>query len=236
MTGITDEMLMAYADGELDAAARADIARAVAADAVLRRRLALFDRSRNQAKEAFGAVLEEPIPEALLAAVRDGATPPATRVRAPWLRFLLLPAALAAAAVVGFVAATTITGPAPGGYPPVAIAAASGALSTGETAQLADATVTVAGTYATAEGYCRVLGIVQEAEGWRAIACGAGGAWSVRMIVADSAIAAGGYTPASGGVAESIDAFLDGEGAGSPLDAGAEAAAMAGNWLPLPRE
>ena len=53
----------------------------------------------------------------------------------------------------------------------------------------------------------------------------------MEMVVADATVG-GGYTPASGGVVETIDAFLDTEGAGGTLDVAAEAAAISGNWRP----
>ena len=51
--GISDELLMAYADGELTAAQAAEVERAMALDEALAERAALFADSRAAAKRAF---------------------------------------------------------------------------------------------------------------------------------------------------------------------------------------
>ena len=230
MTRISDEMLMAYADGELEPGASADVRRAVEADPELGRKVAMFARTRADSVAAFGPVIDEPVPEALVAAIRRSAPAKLKPQRRQWFGFLIPAAALAAAAVVGYLGGAVLS-PSAGGLPTAEIASAVNGLPTGASATVAGSAVTIAGSYATPEGYCRVLGIASAEGGWRAVACGSGGRWAIEMVVAD-ATAHGGYTPASGGVAEAIDAFLDGEGAGGTLDAAAEEAAIGGNWRP----
>ena len=65
-----DETLMAYVDGELDEAARTAIEAAMAADSTLSTRVAEHRALRARLRSAFDPVLEEPVPEALLAAAR----------------------------------------------------------------------------------------------------------------------------------------------------------------------
>lgn len=69
----SDEMLMAYVDGELAAEDAAAVARAIAADPVLKRRAADFRDTRLLARGAFADARAEPVPAALAAAVRAAA-------------------------------------------------------------------------------------------------------------------------------------------------------------------
>ncbi len=65
----TDEQLMAYADGELDEGARAEIAAALARDPALAARVQEHRAAREQLQAAFAPVLDEPIPDRLTAAI-----------------------------------------------------------------------------------------------------------------------------------------------------------------------
>ena len=73
-----DETLMAYADGELDAAQRAQIEAAIAQDPGLALRVQEHKAMRARMTGAFSRVLDQPIPERLEAAARVG-----TRADAP---------------------------------------------------------------------------------------------------------------------------------------------------------
>ncbi|HEX3398609.1 MAG TPA: zf-HC2 domain-containing protein, partial [Steroidobacteraceae bacterium] len=67
---ISDEMLMAYADGELDAPTRARIEAAMKEDPEIAKRVAQHRALREAMQGAFAAVLREPVPERLIAAAR----------------------------------------------------------------------------------------------------------------------------------------------------------------------
>ena len=67
---VTDEMLMAFADGELDDTEMARIAGAIDADPTLAARVDAFLQSRALSKAALGPLLAEPVPKALEDAVR----------------------------------------------------------------------------------------------------------------------------------------------------------------------
>jgi anti-sigma factor RsiW len=69
----SDEMLMASVDGELAAEDAAAVARAIAADPVLKRRAADFRDTRLLARGAFADARAEPVPAVLAAAVRAAA-------------------------------------------------------------------------------------------------------------------------------------------------------------------
>jgi hypothetical protein len=70
---ISDETLMAYADGELDAAARAAVESAMREDPQIEKRVAAHRILRRKVQAAYSAELSEGIPERLLTAAR-GAT------------------------------------------------------------------------------------------------------------------------------------------------------------------
>src|SRR5260370_6559573 len=67
---ISDENLMAYADGELDAAARAAVELAMREDPQIEKRVAAHRTLRRKVQAAYSAELSEGIPERLLTAAR----------------------------------------------------------------------------------------------------------------------------------------------------------------------
>ena len=62
----SDEILMAYADGEVDADTRLQIEAAMTLDPTLAERIDKHRRLRTDLGAAFGGVLDEPIPARLL--------------------------------------------------------------------------------------------------------------------------------------------------------------------------
>jgi len=71
---ISDEKLMAYADGELDAAQRAEVEAAMAADPEVARRVQQHQALRKQIGATFDGALMDTVPERLVAAVRSAPT------------------------------------------------------------------------------------------------------------------------------------------------------------------
>jgi hypothetical protein len=69
---ISNETLMAYVDGELDAAARAEVEAAMRGDAEIERRIAAIRELREKLQAAYEPALAEPVPERLLAVLRAG--------------------------------------------------------------------------------------------------------------------------------------------------------------------
>ena len=105
----SDEMLMAYADGELDSDSAGAVARAAANNSQVAARIEAFRASRQAAREAFADVLAEPPPDRLLATLRTGASTMGTdaavvtlprRRRLP-MTMLPLAAAIVLAAALG---------------------------------------------------------------------------------------------------------------------------------------
>jgi anti-sigma factor RsiW len=87
----SDERLIAYLDGELDAAESAEIARWLERDAGLRDRAALLSESAALLRSAYDDVLREPLPERLIAAARGAAEAPVVDIAAArarrWKRY-----------------------------------------------------------------------------------------------------------------------------------------------------
>ena len=71
---ISDEMLMAYADGELDAAARETVESAMREDPQIVARVARHSALRRRVREAYSGVLSEDVPERLLRAAQGAAS------------------------------------------------------------------------------------------------------------------------------------------------------------------
>jgi hypothetical protein len=72
----TDDTLMAFADGELDMAQRADLERELAIDAALRQRVTALTTQRERVAAAFAPVLEEPVPDRLAGLLQPSSAPP----------------------------------------------------------------------------------------------------------------------------------------------------------------
>jgi len=71
---ITDEQLMAYADGELDAEARRHIDAALASDPALAAALEKHRRLRRRVNEAFDPILAERVPDRLVSTLKANPT------------------------------------------------------------------------------------------------------------------------------------------------------------------
>src|SRR5689334_9460733 len=68
---IPDETLMAYADGELEPAQRAEVEAAIAADPQLAARVEQHRALRRKLNAAYDPILMETVPDALVASVRN---------------------------------------------------------------------------------------------------------------------------------------------------------------------
>jgi anti-sigma factor RsiW len=71
MAGFSDEMLMRFADGELDEETSARVEAAVATDDAVAARLAVFVQTRLAAGDALRPLLDEPVPAALRQSVQS---------------------------------------------------------------------------------------------------------------------------------------------------------------------
>ena len=254
---IPDEKLMAYADGELDAVERAQVEAAIDADPSLARRVESHRALRSKVSSAFGSVLDEPVPERLLNAVRGKSTAaPDNRVadfgrasaarsqdtvvvRAAWG----LPqwAAIAASVAVGIVVGRGVLMSPPGSLGPIGteggVLVAHAALDEALTNQLASeqsrsASVQIGVSFRAKGGeLCRTFSI-RQADTLSGLACRETNAWSVRVLARAEGgqTRPGNYQQAGSEMALAVRETVDAEIADEPLDAAAEAAARKNGW------
>ncbi len=81
MANPTDETLMAYADGELDPSARAEVEGMLARDPEARCRLQVFLATAAPLADLFGGPMDEPVPPNLIETVMSADMPQAGRER-----------------------------------------------------------------------------------------------------------------------------------------------------------
>jgi len=232
-----DEVLMAYADGELDAATRHEIESAMAQDPELARAVARHRAVAARVRAAYDGVLAEPVPERLAQLLREPTTPPVTelapmreRRRPPDTRWHLPAwAAMAASVLVGIGVGVLVAREPESHYG----AAGGGLVARGELARAltgrlagapADSGVHIGITFRDHQGdFCRSFA----AGGDAGLACRSGGDWRIRVL---AEAPPGGELRAAAGVPlpvlQAIDAAIDGE----PLDAAQELAARDANW------
>jgi len=208
---ITEDLLMAYADGEADAETRAAVEAAMAVDGAIRERVEAHRRLRGTLAGAFGSAMNEPVPERLLAAVRGEAassqssrraeivdlaavrarkaapkTPP--RPRRAWVQW----SALAACLAIGVIAARGLGSI--GTSPMIAdrhgTLMAQGGLSQALDQQIAgsaaapDQAVKIGVSFRSSDKlYCRTFQVVR-GDGLAGLACRAPTGWQVRVAAA----------------------------------------------------
>lgn len=240
----SDEILMAFADGELEEAIAASVEHAMTADPAIAVRVAEFLRSRRLARSVF-SIGTASVPPHLLAAVqtqieRFEAAPERTPSTAPepvrpapyaWNRNIrmALAASLAglAIATTGYLVGRHVPQTPPHG--PIAYLSApevSRALDesrSGQERDLAFGKIRVISTFRVADGsLCREFKLRTPQGGSDAVACRSTG-WQVTLALASSENE-GVYVPSDGG--DLIADYLKSSGAGEPLLGEAEIQAL----------
>lgn len=248
---ITDEMLVAFADGEADEATIDAVAQALETDEALAQRLDLFVTTRQILKTELDPIVREAVPDRLtrfvMGGARDaGARPALASPAAPKpRRRIALPMAAALAGIVagglGYWAGTTSPQGRAGASGMAGLAAADLALAQalanapdGERrawrAAGQSGEIELRQSFRTERGFCRSFGVSESKDaGWGGLACRQGAGWSAQVVVAEPRMADGAFRPASGSGA-AIDAFLDGARAGDALDAAAVREQIAKGW------
>jgi hypothetical protein len=249
---ITDEILMAYVDDELEAEARAAVERAIAQSPELARRVARQQELRRQLRGAFDAVLNEPVPARLIDVARRA---PAGRPEATvtgldqargkkserTVRHWSWPewSAMAASVVLGAVLSQTMLRP----FTAEPIVArdgrllASDALARALSNQLSadqptDARVALGLSFRSKDGaYCRTF-ILRDGGGLAGLACREAESWPVEVVIPATAGATPGSEYAMAGSQLPVELLREVEAriAGEPLDAAAEAEAQRNHW------
>jgi len=241
----SEETLIAYADGELDAATRAALETAMADDPQLAQRIARHQALRARLQSAFAGVLEEPLPERLLASVRGAAAgrraanvvalQPRGRARWSWPQWSAIAASLIVGALLGppllRPGADTSLIDTTGGR-----MVASGALARALAEQLASsqpagAPVHIGVSFRSRGGaYCRTFSL-QAAGGLAGLACHEQSSWRIETLArAESEPVGAGLRPAASALPPAVAQTLAELIVGEPLDATAESAARARGW------
>jgi hypothetical protein len=245
--GFSDEILMAYADGELPPAQCAAVEQAIAADPDVARRVAQHRALRARLQDTYEPVLKEQIPRRLLEALRehpggDGANviplrrgPPRTPPRA-W-QWAAIAASLLLGAIIGqFVIHPRAVGP---------LAAQDGQLVARGTladalnhqlanTQSAQAPVQMGITYLAKDGqYCRTFTLTERSS-LAGLACRSSQDWHVQMLVQSTPepLPSTQYRRAASALPNAISQAVEAQISGEPLDAREEAAARGRGWSP----
>ena len=242
---LPDEVLMAYADDELDARARAAVEAAMAADPEIARRIAQHKALRSRVHSAFDKILDEPVPARLLRVVRSepsgSGTNKVVQLRRRPVRRWAWPqwTAMAASLIVGVIAGRLAlvrwgTGPISmrGGQ-----VLASGALADALSHQLAAdqsaaAPVRIGVSFRAKSGeYCRTFTLRQTTT-LGGLACRAADGWQVRVLAGTESPGGGPgpYRQAASSMPPAVITAVGDLMTGEPLDARAEAAARGQNW------
>lgn len=244
MADFSDEVLMRFADGELDDATTAAVELAMNGDERLAERVAVFMETRSLAQAALGPLSQEPVPDQLTRAVQAMVDKSrAETLQAPSVRSRRIlrpandwwPAAAAAAsvaAVIGLAAGYWLANPqadrglalAAVGDPALRSALAS--TPSGQELPLGgDRFRAIATVRDASRTLCREFEIDRTGGPTEmAVACRESGVWMVRMAVAAPA-ADGGYAPASS--VEALDAYIASIDASPPLGLDEEKRALA---------
>ncbi|TAN53861.1 MAG: hypothetical protein EPN19_08665 [Betaproteobacteria bacterium] len=244
----SDDDLMAYVDGELDAESAAAIAAALALDAALADRVARQRELRRAVHAAFEPVLAEPMPQRLIASARGVPVAPVRARRWSGFEWGAMTASLAIGAVLGAVFLYQAQDLAPRIGPAADWVAdetglrARGALALALTQQLAatqapDAPVKVGSSFVATTGeYCRSFTFAPSAATARlgGLACRRSGAW--RLLAVAEADRPGGaperYRQAGAAVPAPVLRAIEDRIQGNALDADAERAARQRGWEP----
>jgi hypothetical protein len=244
-----DEVLMAYADGELDELLSAEIASALERDPALARRVEQHRALRAEVAGAFATVLEQPVPERLLAAANGPATPLAaggSQRRGDVLQFPARSApaarrwgtrewtAIAASLLLGMLLSWQFLVPSRSSMITAAdgTLVARGALARALDSQLASTQrpedpVQIGLTFRSQDGsYCRSFAL-RRAE-TAGLACHTEGQWRI-PVTASAPGTAGGLRQAAS-LPPPVLAAIEARIAGEALDAAAEENARLGGW------
>jgi hypothetical protein len=244
---ISDETLMAFADGELDGTARAAVELAMREDPQIERRIAQHRALRERVQAAFSAELSQAMPDRLLEAARGSA--PATQSKAGIQRIAArarplrtrwrMPASMAASLIIGL-GVGYIAQPPPNSPLMRSVAGAMiarGPLATALSNQLAAEQLPASPVriglsfQAKSGGYCRTFvmaGVISTA----GLACRRGMEWQVVTLTEQTGAVAGesGYRTAGSVMSATIQSAVEGQIAGDPLDQAGERAARGRNW------
>jgi hypothetical protein len=243
---LSDEILMAFADGELDEPAFAAVAKAIAEDPVVAKRVVDFQQSRRLTRSALSSTLESDVPPALRAAVsaqveayETANTPKAeSNLRVLWYERrvpknsamqVALAASLAAVALgLGYFAGSQGISERHGLIAQLESSPVRDELNraaSGKDVELPFGRLRVISTYRLASGsLCREFRLQSSMEAAEAVACHKG-EWMATFALAKATNDTA-FTPSGGD--DPMAAYLESIGADQPLVDEAETKALAG--------
>jgi len=228
---VDNEKLMAFADGELTGAERAEVEAALEHDEALRARLEAHHHMGARLSSAFDGALIEPVPQRLAEAAQTPRQAEvidfATRHAAKWS--VREWGAMAASVAFGLVVGVGVMQqPQPMLVTADSGLTAGGALTQALDSQLASdtaAAVRIGLSFRNQSGgFCRTFDLT--AGGASGVACRSESGWSIPLI---SGSAGGGEVRTASAPAEILNA-VDQMIAGDPMDAEAERAARDAGW------
>ncbi|SFV10816.1 hypothetical protein [Pseudoduganella namucuonensis] len=236
----SDDILMAYADGELDQATRLALEAAMRRDAVLARRVAQYQARRRMAAPRRAATVVQLADVRATRAATQQAARKARKLRWSWMEW----GALAGVLVLGLAAGRYLLGDWQADQQsPASLAWRDGALvaqgrlalaldqAPGGTAGVYGGGVRIAASFvATDGGYCRSFTASGGAQDMAGLACRSGGVWKL-PVWQQVARPAGGARPAGVDVPAAVQAVVEQRSAGQLLDAAAEQDAMRRGWV-----
>lgn len=251
---LTDETLMAFADGELGAAERLQVQNALQAQPALRQRVDQMHQQRQRVGAAFAAVLDEPVPDRLSRLLQTPAAAPAqptsaqpepvvvqlaearaarARTRPAMLSWAQL-GGMAASVMLGVLLGARFLGA--GADPAMGLnqgqLIAGGAIDKALSTQLASepaagASVAVQLSFVDKGGnYCRTFSTAAVA----GLACQQAGQWVVQQVSSVDAQTTGPVRQAASALPPALLEAVDQRMANGTLDAAAERQARAQAW------
>jgi hypothetical protein len=252
---ISDETLMAYADGELGAAEKAAVESAMVEDPQIEKRLDQHRALRQRIHAAYSAELSEAVPERLVTAARSAARAQGSKVvsleearaamkrnasRAPpprpqWRTAGTIAASVIVGVSLGFVMWGRTESPLVRNAGGALVA--RGQLARALSEQLAaeqtrTSAVQIGLSFMGKSGdYCRTFAL-SGAVSPSGLACHHGGEWQVQALTQgpDSAAGNSEYRIAGSAMSAPILKVVEGQIAGEPLDQAAERAARQRDW------
>ena len=243
----SDETLMAYVDGELDERARVEVEAAMLANPDIAARVARQQALRKRVHLAFERVLDERVPDRLIATARSTSPAPrenniiplrrahSTSRRWSWPEWGSIAASLVAGVVFSAIFLRYSSDE------PISSRHghlfATGALAQALSDQLASkpdtgAAVRIGVSFRDKQGdYCRTF-VLHDASALAGLACHGGDGWHVDVLARGERgpDAAAQYRPAAASMPKPVLQSVEDRIAGEPLDAQGEAAAQARGW------
>jgi surface antigen len=242
MTPVSDETLMAFADGALDDAEMEAVAEAVSNEPLLAQKLERMMQTNQLLHAAYDGPMREAVPKSLVDAVRPAPDFAALQARAAnensrWPRWAALAATLLVGALLGSQFSGAVKQQAQTDETILASAAMQNALensaSLEKVALGGGESLTPQLSFQSGDKrFCRQFLLRKNDKNQQGIACRDTKGWSIAALMPAHAAgqAVGGYATASGETDSALDDFMTRLGAQDPLDARAEKKLIAKAW------